>query len=551
VISASALSEDFSLESLKEDITLCTSSPDVADILTITNTGIIPGTYHIKVSGDIAEFTTLSQTSFSLEPADSLDVFVYIRAPNTGKHTLNINMYTDFGLEKSFQKEVIINNCQNLLIFPKTWSHTTAPCQAATFEFEIFNTGDYTEVYEIKTASEFAELSHNPAIIEPNTAQPVFVYTTPGCELYGNQNFEVQVTAKTSGYKATFPLYLNILPLYNFSLASQEEYSVCESSDTQIPIKLSNKAELQNAYKLTLNSPRWVKLDKKYPILAPKQEAQINLNITDPKEGAYNITIKAESLLGDLYLEKSFILYVTKCHEFELKLPGDKDTICASTTKRHSIEVINKGTDETTLDLSLEAPEWVSLSEYELTLEPNSSENIILMANPPEDVTGKHNIEIKAAVGSLIKSEKMQLEVITGKQCTAFEFQSSKNINVEQFHQMLKLPVANSGAEQDTFIINIDGPEFITLATDELTLEPGEASYIELEINPGNSTGTYEVLIQASGKEQSYSDVFKIKIGESQFLEFLRIYLLYVIIGIAIILVITGVLKLRELKSKK
>ncbi|MEA3430550.1 MAG: hypothetical protein U9R08_04730 [Nanoarchaeota archaeon] len=552
-ITASAITEDFKIESLKDTISICQSSPDVADIITITNTGTIPSNYNLNLDGKAAEWTTLSEPSFFLEQGKSKDIYVYIRSnPETeGKFNLDIDVQTDFNLKKSFQKEINIKRCQNLQIFPRIWNYDVAPCSVLTYEFDIHNTGEYVETYNIQTSNKWAELSHNPAIIEPHQSQRVFVSVKPPCKIYGNQDFMVTVEAVKSHFTANIPMKLNIQQLYNFSIFSEEEFNICTDTDTQLPITLSNKANLQNAYKLSLKAPSWIKLETKYPVLDAKQSATINLNATAKKEDDFNITIRAESLLGDLYLEKDITIKSKKCHELDLILPGDKDTICAQSIKRYKFELQNIGENKETINLELDAPEWVSISDDSVTIEPNTTKKVMLILNPETNSTGKHDIKVSASIqgSNLKKTGQMQVQIITGKQCSAFNIESLRTIQINNSNQTILIPVENRGAIAETYTISIDSPEFITLNSNTLKLDPAEKGFIELKTNPDQNQGTYEVLIQASTSEQAYSEVIKIKIGESQALEFIKIYLLYIIMGLGIILIINGILKLKELKN--
>lgn len=534
------------INTLNQDISMCASSPDIADVLTIINTDSIAKHYEISLSGSAAQFSTLSETSFMVEPKSSKDVFLYVRSSPEAKGNYNLNIDIN---SQVIKKNIEIIRCQNLQVVPKIWAYDTAPCTALTYEFEIYNNGQYSETYNIETSSKYAVLSHNPAIINPQESQTVFVYVTSPCEVFGNQDFAVKITAQKSQYYAAFPLKLNIKPLYNYSISSQELYDVC-LQDSQIPITLSNKVNMQNAYKLTLKAPKWITLDKKYPILDPNQEGTIFLNIKDPKEGLYNVTVNAESLRGKLLLEKTFSVNVRKCHELEIEIPGEKDTLCQGAVKRYEIKVLNNGESQETVNLSLNAPEWVTLSEQSVNILANDSQSIIIIASAPDNETTKNNIEITAQVSNIKKTKTIQIQTITGKQCTALTFDAPKNIQLNNLQQTLEIPITNRGASEDTFTINIDAPEFVAQNSYSITLTPQETGNIELEINPANQTN-FDILIQAAGeKGQAYSEVFHIKIGESIFLEFLKIYLLYIIVGIAIILIISGILKIKEIKNK-
>lgn len=555
-----ALSENFALTSVKNDIRACPSSPDIADILTISNTGQITSSYTITLSGKASEWTTLSESSFSLESGESKDIFVYLRSDPSieGNFELDIKVSTSFGLEKSYAKDIKIIKCNNLQVFPKIWYYDIAPCSTPTYEFEIWNIGEHLETYFIETTSKYTELSHNPAIIEPHQSQTVFIYAKPPCEVYGNQDFQIKVTALRSGFQAQFPLKLHIQPLYNYSIASQEQFIICTATDTQIPFTLNNKADMQNAYKLSIKAPRWMELDKKYPVIDANQSVELYINTSPKEEGDYNITLKAESLRGNLYLEKSLLVKARKCHELELKLPGEKDAVCAGSVKKYRFDVDNKGDSRSSIDIEINAPDWVTASEDNLNIKPNESKRVIVIANPPLDTTGKHNVEITVSIQNttIKKTQNMEIQIISGKQCSAFEFLVPKIMSINNSEQILQIPVKNKGAMENNYSFAIDSPEFIKLQTQSLNLEPNEQGFIELSIKnnqDNNSTleGTYEVLIQASTDDQAYSEVIKISIGDNNFLEFVQIYLLYIIVGIGVILIINGVLKLKEIKSKK
>jgi len=551
------ISEDFTISTLNKDISLCPSSNDIADIISIKNTGSIESGYTIGFEGKASSWITLSETFFTLKPGEEKDIYVYITSNSLaqGESTAEFKISTNLGLTKSFSKTVSISNCNNLNIIPKIWSNWITPCKEALYEFEIYNAGSFTETYYIKTSSKFTELSHSPAVIDGKNSQTVYIYAKPSCDIFGNNDFLITVSAKNSKKEASFKASLMIEEAYNFSISAYDNYTVCLDTDETLEFYINNKADLENAYKLDLKKePDWLKLDKKYPIINAKESGKLYLNVSSPKkESETNITLTAESLYGNEYAEKTFTLKAIKCKDIELSIPGTKDTLCKEKRKDYSIEIKNNGLSDEDIILSLNGPSWATLSENEIFVEKESSKSVILTLSPDKN-SSKENIEISAVLKSnpnIKNTKKLSVSLTEGKECTAFTFNIPSSIKINSSIKELAIPIQNLGTIEEQYTINMDAPDFISLKEDFIELNPGDTKDLILSINSENITGSYDILLQATSElGESYSQTLKIQIGDNTILEFTKIILLYIIIAIGIILIISGILILKEKKDK-
>ena len=83
-----ALSEDFSITTQKDVVDAC-SCGFTATTYTIRNTGSVTSTYEILKTGNAAQYSTLSENFFVLEPNEAKDITNYLNMPCNAEGIFN------------------------------------------------------------------------------------------------------------------------------------------------------------------------------------------------------------------------------------------------------------------------------------------------------------------------------------------------------------------------------------------------------------------------------------------------------------------------------
>ncbi|MBW3015133.1 hypothetical protein KY330_01815 [Candidatus Woesearchaeota archaeon] len=556
--SAYAIKDEFAVSSSNSEVMVCAGSAEPVDNIIVTNTGDITSTYSVYLEGSAAKYVSINPSRFSLNPGEYQILYLFVKTSSSaiGSYDLDIGIESDFGAVSEVEKKITTRNCQNLNIIAKKWYDRIKPCVPSEFSFNIYNTGKYTEIYELKTESEWLSFSQDALIVEPGESQEFFVYAKTPCETYGNHTLMFTVSAKQSYYTATVPVHLEIEPDYAYKVTSPEVFTVCEAGDEVLGVEVENKADFVNFYDAELlNAPRWIELENEEFGLYENSKALLNISVK-PKlglEGEFPFQLYMKSRRGELELVKNITVNVKKCYELDLELSEEQGAVCIGSPRTFDLKVVNLGEETELIGLEVKG-DFVNISDEVLEVDAGEKEAFNVYMNPEKE--GRYEVEVSAFLKdapTIKKTRLLNVEVLSGKACRNLKYLTGEKIQINNSRQVIEIYVQNTGALPETYNLFVEAPEFMELQQDWLELAQGEQGAIRLEVDPEEvGKGTYKLVVQAQGEHgEAYSEIFKVKIGRNIALEFIKLYLIYVIAGIGAILIITGILKLIELKRGK
>ena len=354
-VNRSIIREDFFAAMSGKDVKSC-SCADVINVITLQNTGNVPSFYTFTTSGEAAQHTTVVPDALRLEPHHEQQVFVHTNTP-CQKYTsenLEISMTTNLGLKKTLSKQFEYVPCTNVELRTTAPGYVNCPCTPTKYTINLVNTGDFPEVYKLSmnVPREYYTLSSSELFLLAGKKESVFAYVTFPCEVYGPQEFSLSAAAKTSGFSAELPLYLdasrscyqftiqpgiaypliNNTATYHFIPASTVNYKVCEQGTYFIPLKIKNPSPITNEHDLALvqQSPEWASLNYDSLTLAPQQDADTAIVLSPPEmsEGNYTLTVNTTTVRGDISGLTSLNVEVVNCTP--LNEEGEEDTSTTS-----------------------------------------------------------------------------------------------------------------------------------------------------------------------------------------------------------------------------
>lgn len=341
-LNQSVIRDDFFAALQGKEVHAC-SCADTVNVLTLKNTGTVPSFYTITLSGEAAPQVTLVPEAVHLEPNEQRQIFVHINTPCKTYTTqeLELSIQSHLGVIKKVKQQLTYVPCTNLELRAQANAYINCPCTPTKYTFDVVNTGDFPEVYALNLdlPREQYSLSASELFILAGKRENVFAYVTLPCDVYGVQQFAVAATAKTSGFTAQLPLYLDassscyqfniqrgeVYPLvnetasYQFSPATTNTYKVCEQGTYFIPLRITNPSTLLNEHVLELDSPDWASLNYDRVALWPKQEADsaIVLAPYEQTEGNYTLVINTTTSRGQISQVSAFNVEVVNCSPSE------------------------------------------------------------------------------------------------------------------------------------------------------------------------------------------------------------------------------------------
>lgn len=569
--SSFADAEDFSITVQKESINAC-SCGLTATTYSIRNTGSVTSTYEIFKSGSAAAYSTLSENYLSLEPGQSVDIINYINLPCDvqGKLDEVVEVKTIFGLSKTFSQELNTGKCANFDIKAIDNLKASCPCSPTQYQIYLRNTGSYDEVFEVNVTKfpEYATISERTVILMPNENRTVSVFYNFPCDVFGEKDLEVQIQSKKSEYLAQIPLKLNIKECYDYDLNGDSSFTVCEGDSVKSQLKVTNNADFSNNFLLETNK-NYAQIENNSMFLIPKESGITNLVVDAEKlkAGEYSFNVISTSQKGNSQKAIFSDLTVEKCRDFILNIIKPEGRLIASKQYNYQIEIENTGTRQGTFYVQVDGPDWFSLAQNYTIIGPEKTGTVLLHADIPSDFSGKAYARVFVNEDFVVGYDKITMDVISVEDAYSLDFKQMNNAVRYDFSDINVL-MTNNGVDSATYELSLDGPSWMRLTQNEVTLLPGQEATIPIQTSPTEDVpeGKYAVTLVATLSEAGigYSTSFNVKLYSSTLFEkiydfimpLLKAYWLYILIAVgaaaAAIVIIWLIIKLaKKAKEKK
>lgn len=515
----------FSIES-GNDVSICAGTTStIIDIISGE------GSYSVTSSGSAADFSTTIPSGLIVRSQDA--VYSYISPQSTalpGDYELNVNVKNEKGEVKTANHKVRINDC-HASVLSVDQGKISCSCEEAVFLLTLKNSGGYLESYNIFAegpAKKWVTLSDSIAIIGPGEEKAIKAYVKAPCDVYGKYELTFKAKSSTSLSVSTAKTNLEIKPCYEYSLETQKSfYSLCENDRINIPLKISNLGTADNNYKLSINAPGWISLEKNQIAVNSMQNSESNLIINPPylTQGNFTISIEAVSGIGDIKKSLSAAVNVEKCYNVLVDIDSEKDRLCNAVSNKYEVRIKNTGKFNNIYDLSVDN-DFATLSDKRVELKIDEEKTVSLDIHPSYDTQAKaYDITVKAidSVSKASSSDKIKIDVATLEQC----YQPSIKAKVENLELSKDstatdlIIIENKGSDSATYILDLSGTasKFSELNPGIVTIAPGKAEAVYLYIAPNLlvASGNYEAIVTARMKDTTIlsSRTIGIKVNEA------------------------------------
>ncbi|MFC1734104.1 hypothetical protein ACFL6I_27690, partial [candidate division KSB1 bacterium] len=565
-----AVEEDFNAYASQKDIYVC-SCALAQDNIVVENTGDVTSTYSVKQSGAGTEFSSLTENAFNLKPGESKTITNFVRAPCDikGDYDLNTEFETVFGQKKEFTQTVTVKDCVNINLVMLETSLPVCPCSPAKYTFWLENTGTFLETYKLFIDSDYAEISEDILILEPQQGENVTVFITTPCGSYGDLEFTLNSYAEKSKMLAEFPFILRVAPCYNYTMESNAQYSVCQNMNNVIPINIKNTADVKNTYLLDADA-EWAIFENSSFTLWGGEKAISNLNVypVNIEPANYNITVNALTMRGEIRKSLNLAANVENCYSMNLMSPYEEFQVVISEESFIGLVLENDGTRASEYSLNITGAEWVTLEPLRVGLDPGTNKEIKLNYNVPTNATGTHEVLVYANMVDFpdkVKVVAITLEVVSVEDAYMVEIDTPvEKLETNFDGKVIPLTITNVGIREGKYNLALSGNNWTSLNMTDITVNPQETKTIGLVLNPiVNVTpeGKYDTTIDAVIEDTNiaYTRTFDVKLRQktlwekvSDFFSEYWIYMLLALIGFLILIgLIIGAIVYRKKHPKE
>ncbi len=288
-------------------------------------------------------------------------------------------------------------------------------------------------------------------------------------------------------------------------------YSICENDKKEIPILFANKdSKNNNTYTLESAGASWARLSSNEFSLPKGQSGIVFLSLSPAQgsSGKYDVWISALSSLGSVRKSLKLDINVEKCSSIKLELEKLEDTACGGETKQYAGEIINDGKLESSVELMVNGPSWISADEYVFSVAPGNKKQFELKGDVPPSARGTFEVLVTATIKSTQASleKSMKIEAVPKYDCYRADIISDEKIRNYYSDDYVPIKIRNSGIKQAGYGLSLEAPGWISVEPNKIVVNPGQSGNFNLHINPNETTpeGDYPIKINIQFEDISY-----------------------------------------------
>jgi cytoskeletal protein RodZ len=513
------------------------------------------------MSGEAAEWANIAPQSFFLEPGEvkQIDQFINVPCRKKGEFLLNTTIKTLFDLEKTLEQNVKISNCANVQIIPLfSGAQQECPCTPVQYGFEVANTGNHVEMYEISVEpySEAITLSTDFLVLEPGERETIDVFINLACGEYGERIFTFNAFAKGTGILGQTDFVLDIDKCYEYEVVVGTEYGICQGVPNIIPISVDNQADIANEYFLNVEGAEWAHVENETVAAWGGEVVDSNILLFPPveDEGLYTITLESLSVRGEEQRVHEILLESEKCYDYQLIETEGVFEAVECKAKDHVFVLKNIGSRAASYYIDLEGFDWLTTtaSIEPVVLAPGEEAEVVMSGQTPCDVFGEFLENVYVTIDE-VNQTYVEEKVITiyAKEEAYLPQVEFEDLKIGYEGGETEIQITNTGFQTATYDLSLFASDWITIDTSSVLLGPGQNATVMLQAYPTEDVwqDVYagELIVSVAGEGVEYSLDFLVELKQ----EYGTPLWIILTAGGAVLLLLIAIIVLAILLSKK
>jgi uncharacterized membrane protein len=378
--------------------------------------------------------------------------------------------------------------------------------EKVTYEVEVTNNGMQKEEFQLST--DFGKLSRNMVTLEDGETQTVKL--TASAKRPVERNFNVVAASTTSYAQSITNLDFESVVCYSSDVsATPGQQEVAAMTPAEYEVTVRNTGTREDTF--TLSTTRG-ELDDTELEVDGKSTESTTLTYTPDKLGKQSMRITAK---GESEATTQVRTTAYNGMDQEVSFESDSRSACETESTTYDVQVENTGEAEETYSLSANRGE---LDDTELELEPGESEEVELTVSSENHKVGKtYNVKVTTTADTFGKPKKSATSEFTAANCWDLEMKVVPKVASagENRSVIYEVRLRNTGTKENTYTVSQDGPSWISIKPEEVTVASGEqkTAYMYAGI-PFEKEGEVKMTVTGEGDQVRKSQDVRLVIGE-------------------------------------
>ncbi|MFB6208213.1 MAG: hypothetical protein ABEJ69_02595 [Candidatus Nanohaloarchaea archaeon] len=470
----------------------------------VTNVGPVKDRYFLSSK---SSEVTIAPSDFYLEPSASKEVQVWYNPDvdkEAGRYSFTVNARSS-ATGETYAVDGIVNVIKehevNLAV---EQSKTACLGEKTQYTVEVTNEGIQKEEFSLRTG--YGKLSRTSLALEDGETQTVVL--TASSDKPVEKNFDVFVESRTSYAQDSENVNFNAERCFASDVTvTPENQRTAAFTPAEFQVRVKNTGTKADVF--TLSASEGTLGTTKLNIASGDSETT-TLTVTPEKLGTRTLKVTAESAVTTTATAE---LEVYNGNDVAVSMPSRK--VCEDDKFAMKAEVSNTGEAKDTYKLSASRG---NLSVESLTLEAGESEKVNVKFDASSYSEGeKTNVKFTAASETFDQPRKSTTSSFRVQNCWDLGMNVVPKVASagENRSVIYEIQLENTGVKQNTYELAYEGPEWVSIRPEAVTLDAGEkeTAYMYAGI-PFQKKGVVDITATAVGHDVKKSQTVKLAIGE-------------------------------------
>ncbi len=380
------------------------------------------------------------------------------------------------------------------------YSDQACPTGSAKYKVDVTNPADVESTVDLSVDAPWqddATLAPSQLTLDAGASDTAYLWVQAAADLTpGTYTFHVTAQDSATGESTRVAETLDVLSCRAVDVSVAEPaQQVCRNEAATYTVTVQNRGAAEETYELTASAGT---LSTDSVTLGPDKSTTVTVTRRSRSAVQEDITVTATSTAS--YAEDAETLSFTadQCRSVDLFVSPSAQTVCSDERTELTATVQNTGRLEDTYSV-------VTNTGYskDITLAPNASRAVdITAAQGP----GDQRVAVRATSKSFDKVEAVRDASVTVERCHGLDLDvgSTRTVALDQQNtSLLTYEVRNNGTRENTYTLALDGPSWMDVRPQRVTVPAGASRAAYLYLAPDYfSTGSYTATLSVSDTEQ-------------------------------------------------
>mgnify|MGYP000143656832 CR=1 FL=1 len=446
-----------------------------------------------------------------LEPGESEEVQVWYNPTSdmdAGTYSFSITARSQ-GSDDSYSEDARVNVIKDHDVSLNVQeSMNGCVGEEVRYDVEVSNDGIQEETFQLTARYDGASFSEDQVTLQPDETREVTMLVSADSEV--EENFNV-VAASTSSYAQTVTnVNFNTEICYESDVTfSPSEQDVAAFQDSKYEVTIRNTGTKNDTFALSANTGTLSDTTVNVP---GNSERTVTLTVRPETLGEQTIEVTAESTVTST---GSATMNVFNGMDVETSFTQESYDVCEDETFTLEADLENTGDAEEAYSLSTDRG---TLEQTEVTLTPGESTTVEVTDNTTNLEPGSYDYSLTTTAETFGEPVRTTNTTVNVEDCWGVNMNVVPNIASagENKSVIYEIQLNNTGTRQNTYNLSKEGPEWISIRPESVTIEAGETqkAFMYAGIPFGKDQGEVLITATATGTQVTDSEEVKLLIGK-------------------------------------